>query len=151
MFTARPAAATDLALVRAITDSAYAAYIPLFGGLPIPMQEDYVPRIASNQVWLVSRNDEDLGLAVLIPEDDHLMIFSLAVLPKGQGAGLGQWMLQFAEAQARAAGLDEIRLYTNALMTRNIGIYLKAGFHETGRRANPNRPGWVFVDMAKAV
>lgn len=151
MITARPAAPTDFARVRAITDAAYARYIPLFGGLPLPMQEDYAPRIANNEVWLVSRNDEDQALAVLIPEEDHLLIFSLAVTPEGQGAGLGQWMLKFAEAQARAANLDEVRLYTNALMTRNIAIYLKAGFHETARRENPRRPGWIFVDMAKPV
>ena len=151
MLSARPAAAADLALVRAITESAYAAYVPVLGGHPLPVLEDYAPRIAANEVWLVSRNEVDVGLAVLILEADHLMIFSLAVLPEAQGAGVGQWMLRFADAQARAAGLEEVRLYTNALMERNIGVYLKAGFVETGRRPNDRRPGWFFVDMAKVL
>ena len=33
-------------------------------------------------------------------------------------------------------------------MERNIAIYTACGFSETGRRANPHRPGWTVVDMA---
>lgn len=46
--------------------------------------------------------------------------------------------------------LPEVRLYTNAKMERNIALYKAYGFHETGRRPNPYRPGWTIVDMAKA-
>ena len=85
---------------------------------------------------------------VLEREAAALTVFSLAVLPEARG-GVGRWMLAFAEAEARAAGLGEVRLYTNARMARNIGIYEKAGFVEVGRRPHEQRPGWTLVDMAK--
>ncbi|TIT50241.1 MAG: GNAT family N-acetyltransferase, partial [Mesorhizobium sp.] len=53
--------------------------------------------------------------------------------------------------QTQLWGLPEVRLYTNAKMERNIALYKEYGFHETGRRPNPYRPGWTIVDMAKTV
>jgi ribosomal protein S18 acetylase RimI-like enzyme len=71
------------------------------------------------------------------------------VAPAQQGSGHAKRLLAFAEQQARAAGMGEIRLYTNARMTRNIALYAACGYRETGRRSNPARPGWTVVDMAK--
>jgi ribosomal protein S18 acetylase RimI-like enzyme len=79
------------------------------------------------------------------------MIFSVAVSPAFQGKGFGIKLLNHADQQTRLWGLPEIRLYTNAKMERNIALYLAYGYRETGRRPNPYRPGWVLVDMAKAV
>jgi ribosomal protein S18 acetylase RimI-like enzyme len=79
------------------------------------------------------------------------MIFSVAVSPDFQGKGFGIALLKHADEQTRLWALPEVRLYTNARMERNIALYLAYGFHETGRRPNPYRPGWVLVDMAKPV
>lgn len=146
---ARLAGPGDLGLVRDTTYAAYEAYLPVLGAMPLPVEADHGAAIAAGQVWLVSDRGVDVGLMVLEQAADHVMIESLAVLPGQQGGGLGRWMLGFAEAQARAAGLSELRLYTNALMARNIAIYEKAGFIETGRRVVPHRPGFMRVYMAK--
>lgn len=55
------------------------------------------------------------------------------------------------ESKAREWAQPEIRLYTNALMERNIALYRGFGFQETGRRPNPYRPGWMLVDMTKDI
>lgn len=141
----------DLELVVTMTKEAYSPWVASLGGLPLPMTEDYTPRIARQDVWLVERCGEVVAVLVLEPADDHLAIFSLAVAPFHQGQGIGRWMLNAAEQMARTAGLPELRLYTNARMGRNIVTYRHAGFQETGRRPNPHRPGWTFVDMAKAI
>lgn len=39
--------------------------------------------------------------------------------------------------------------YTNALMSKNIVLYLKIGYLEMGRRPHPTRAGSTIVDMAK--
>lgn len=148
---ARRATPAELALVQQITKAAYSEYTAILDDVPLPIDEDYAPGIAGGEVWLVSKSGRDMGLVVLRPAPDHLLIFSLAVLPDAQGAGVGRWMLRFAEEQARSAGLPEMRLYTNALMARNIRVYGEAGFREVGRRPNLRRPGWVFVDMMKSV
>ena len=138
----RQAEASDLALVEAISREAYAPYEPVLGSLPVPATEDYASRIAAGQVWL---SGED-GVLVLERHPDHAMIYSVAVRPAAHGKGLGRTLLD--EAERLAAGLPELRLYTNALMTKNLAIYAKRGFIETGRRPHPDRASFTIVDMA---
>ncbi|MBZ9886458.1 GNAT family N-acetyltransferase [Mesorhizobium sp. M7A.F.Ca.US.001.01.1.1] len=149
--TIRRALAGDLQTVVSLTEAAYAPYIALFGAPPIPVTEDYAPRIARGEVWLLESGGELAGLIALERHDDHAMIFSVAVSPDFQGKGFGIALLKHADEQTHLWGLPEVRLYTNARMERNIALYLAYGFHETGRRPNPYRPGWVLVDMIKTV
>ncbi|MBA1140460.1 GNAT family N-acetyltransferase [Mesorhizobium neociceri] len=141
----------DLPAVVALTAAAYAPYTAVLGAPPIPVTEDYAPRIERDEVWLLESGPEPAGLIVIERHPDHAMIFSVAVSPAFQGKKLGSALLDFAEEQARSWGVPEVRLYTNSLMERNIAIYTAYGFHETGRRPNPYRPGWTVVDMAKPV
>jgi ribosomal protein S18 acetylase RimI-like enzyme len=144
----RRAGAGDLAAVDGITRRAYAIYIPVLGA-PVPMMEDYAPRIERGEVWLAWSGGEPAALIVLESLPDHHMIFSVAVDPAHAGLGLGRRLIAFAEERARTSGLKELRLYTNALMTRNIALYASLGFEETGRRPSPKRPGFTIVDMTK--
>ena len=145
----RLAAPADRAAVEALTEEAYRPYTDLFDAPPIPVTEDYRPHIAAGGVWLLESEGELAGAIVLESEADHLMIFSVAVSPRFQGRGFGLRLLRWAEERARVAGLRQVRLYTNARMEKNIALYSAFGFVETGRRANPQRPGWTIVDMAK--
>lgn len=145
----RLAATDDLDAIVRLTEQAYRPYTELYDAPPIPVTEDYVPRIAGGEVWLLESAGKVAGLIVLEDEADHLMIFSIAVAPECQGRGLGRELLRFADAQAIKAGYDEVRLYTNARMERNIALYEAFGYRETGRWPNPVRPGWTLVDMAK--
>jgi len=147
----RQAIDADLSFVRTTTHDAYAPWESILGGSPLPMHEDYAPRIAQREVWIAEHRGEAAGVMVLESAADHLAIYSLAVSPMHQGQGVGQRMIQAAEQMAVVAGLTELRLFTNDRMARNLAIYRRAGFQETGRRPNPYREGWVFVDMAKAV
>ncbi len=144
----RPATGDDLAVVREITAAAYAPYAALLGGPPLPVTEDYEPRIARDEIWLRDDGGVISALAVFERHADHLLIFSLAVAPSFQRQGLGIELLRFVDAQAVDWGVPEVRLYTNARMERNIALYRAYGFQETGRRPNPYRPGWTLVDMA---
>ena len=139
----RLATQDDLALVNAISLEAYAGYEALLGGLPMPAREDYVPRIAAGQVWLL---DED-GVLVLERHDGYAMIYSVALRPAAHGRGLGRVLLD--EAERLAAGYPELRLYTHSLMTKNQAIYAKRGYVETGRRPHPRNPAFTIIDMTK--
>ena len=147
----RAASLDDLQAVGVLTAEAYAPYTRLLGRPPIPVSENYAPRIGRGEVWLREVQGELAGLAVVERHPDHMMLFSMAVAPRFQGAGHGVAILRWAEETAREWGLPEVRLYTNARMERNIALYRAFGFQETGRRENPHRPGWVIVDMAKQV
>ncbi len=150
-FDIRQAISDDLNFVHATTHDAYAPWESALGGPPLPMHEDHAPRIARHEVWIAEHGGEAAGVMVLETAADHLAIYSLAISPAYQRQGVGQRMLQAAERMAEAAGVPELRLFTNDRMTRNLAIYRQAGFQEVGRRPNPYREGWVLVDMAKAV
>lgn len=149
--TMRPASPDDLERVATLTAAAYRPYTELFGAPPIPVTEDYTPRIVRGEVWLREVGGETAGLVVVKRHSDHLLLFSIAVSPAFQGGGHGLAMLHWLEAKAREWAQPQIRLYTNALMERNIALYSAFGFQETGRRPNPSRPGWTLVDMAKQI
>ncbi|TPM96446.1 GNAT family N-acetyltransferase [Mesorhizobium sp. B2-1-3A] len=147
----RLAHSEDLAAIVALTEAAYAPYSAVLDAPPIPVTEDYAPRIANGEVWLLESGGELAGVLTLERHQDHAMIFSVAVSPAFQGKGFGIALLKHADERTGSWGLPEIRLYTNAKMERNIALYLAYGYRETGRRPNPYRPGWVLVDMAKPV
>ena len=143
----RQATEADEPLVRTLSLAAYAEYEPVLGALPQPAEEDYAPRIAAGEVWLLGGD----GVLVIERHPDHAMIYSVVVHPGRHGTGLGRVLLDAAERMAASWGVRELRLYTNALMTRNQAIYARRGFVETGRRPHPRRPGFTIVDMAKPV
>ncbi|MDG4881400.1 GNAT family N-acetyltransferase [Mesorhizobium sp. WSM4884] len=147
----RLARSEDLSAIVVLTTEAYSPYTALLGAPPIPVTEDYAPRIERGEVWLLEDGSELAGLIVLERHPDHAMIFSVAVAPAFQGKKLGIRLLDFADEQARTWHVPEVRLYTNSRMERNIALYSAYGYCETSRRPNPYRPGWTVVDMAKPI
>ena len=148
----RRADQSDLAVVQGISADAYiAAYVPMLGYIPLPAEEDYVPRIERGEVWLLACGDSDIGVAVLEERRDHLLVYSIAVRPTEQGSGHGRALLDFADQRAAALGLTVIRLYTNMRMEKNIALYRRHGYVETGTRPHPSRVGEVLVDMERVV
>jgi ribosomal protein S18 acetylase RimI-like enzyme len=136
--------------VRAISAAAFIpAYAPIIGTAPRPALEDYAPRIARGEVWLLDTEAGSIATLVLEPHDGHLLVYSIAVRPEHQGQGHARRLLAFAEEQARSTGRAELRLYTNDRMERNLALYKSCGFAETGRRAHPTRAGITLVDLAK--
>ena len=115
------------------------------------MVEDHGPRIARGEVWLLEVGKQAVGLIVLEQNSDHLFIFSVAVRPDSQGKGHGRALLRFAEEQAQATGIREVRLFTNRRMERNIALYERLGYSTTGVRPHPTHPGHFIVEMAKVL
>lgn len=134
--------------VVALVRTAYAPYIERIGKEPAPMGADYGAAIAAGQVVVARRvsgrtppatgspatQGEVLGLIVTEAFTDHLLIENIAVSPAAQGFGVGGMLLEHAYAEARALGLAEVRLYTNAKMTENLSYYPRRGFTEIDRR-----------------
>jgi ribosomal protein S18 acetylase RimI-like enzyme len=147
--TIRRAEPRDLSAIVELTGRAYGPYEAELGGLPIPVTEDYAPRVARGEVWLLEEADRPAGLIVLEDQGPKLHIFSVAVDPQRQHAGIGRRLLTFAEETARRREVAVLDLCTNAKMHRNTEIYRRWGFEETRRRPNPKRAGWILVDMEK--
>jgi GNAT superfamily N-acetyltransferase len=129
----RQAEPADRAVIERVVCEAYLRYIPRIGKAPAPMNDDYQKRIAEGVVTVLTVQDEVVGLVVLLPKTDYLLLDNLAVTPKRQGSGLGRRLVAFAEAEALRLGYAEIRLYTNIAMHENLAIYTKLGYQEFGR------------------
>jgi ribosomal protein S18 acetylase RimI-like enzyme len=107
------------------------------------MVADYPAAVAEHEVWVALTGDAIVGLLVLVPSADHLLLENIAVDPGYQGRGIGARLLAVADEQAAAAGLGEIRLYTHVLMTENQAYYPRYGYVET-HRANVDGYDRVF-------
>ncbi|MFF0301276.1 GNAT family N-acetyltransferase [Streptomyces sp. NPDC004562] len=130
----RPATAADVPAVKAVTDAAFTPYIERIGVVPVPMEADHAANVAAGKVYVTGR--PVTGLVVVEAHTDHLYLDTLAVHPDAQGQGVGGRLLQFVEAHARALGLPEVRLYTNAMMWENQRIYPKYGYEVAERRVS---------------
>ncbi|MFJ6087285.1 GNAT family N-acetyltransferase [Streptomyces sp. NPDC092369] len=130
----RRAVAADVAVVRAVTDAAYRPYIERIGRAPQPMEADHTANVAAGKVFVTG--EPVVGLVVLEEYDDHLFLDSIAVHPDAHGTGIGRRLLRFVDARARALGLAEVRLYTNAMMWENQKIYPRYGYEVVERRTD---------------
>ncbi|MFF9239669.1 GNAT family N-acetyltransferase [Streptomyces sp. NPDC014801] len=130
----RPAVAADVPAVKAVTDAAYHPYIERIGVVPQPMEADHAAEVAAGKVFVTG--DPVLGLVVVEAFADHLFLDSIAVHPDAHGTGVGRLLLHFVDAHARALGLPEIRLYTNAMMWENQRIYPRYGYEVVERRVD---------------
>ena len=141
----RRAVAADAAAVRALTRTAYAKWVPLIGREPLPMAADYDRAIAEHVVDLWEEDGQLLALIETIPAADHLLIENIAVRPDQQGKGIGDQLLLHADGLAASLGVDEIRLYTNAVFASNLAFYSRRGYEEYRRGSVV--PGSVTVYM----
>ena len=143
----RRARLEDAPLLNDLARHAYADYVPLIGRRPQPMAVDWATLIDDHEIWIMApaRNGAIASLALKL-KPDHVLIWSVAVMPEHQHRGLGRQLLSFAEERAVALGRPEIRLFTNARMTRNLEIYRRLGYDEVEREAREDR---VLVHMRK--
>jgi GNAT superfamily N-acetyltransferase len=144
----RQASAEDVAAITACVQRAYAKYADRMTQPPKPVLADYAAVVRSRPTWLLEHAGQCVGVLVLVPEADRLLLENVAVDPAHQGRGLGRLLLDFTEAEALRLGLPGVRLYTNALMTENVAIYTARGYVETERREMDGR---TVVFMQKSV
>jgi len=131
-----------------VAEAAYQPYIARMGRRPAPMTADYALIAGSGSAWVAEQRGRLVGLLVLEPAADHLLLENVAVDPDVQGNGVGSRLLRLAEEQAEAQGLKEVRLYTNAAMTENLTYYPRHGYRETHRAT---QDGYRRVFFTKAV
>ncbi|WP_282701545.1 GNAT family N-acetyltransferase [Streptomyces sp. CC219B] len=130
----RRAGAEDVPAVKAVTDAAYRHYIERIGQVPQPMERDHAAYVAAGRVFVTG--EPVVGLVVVEAYDDHLYVDNIAVHPDAQGTGVGRRLLEFVDAHARALGLPEVRLCTNAKMWENQKIYPRFGYEVVERRVD---------------
>ena len=125
-------------------DRAFGHYVERIGMRPVPMDADYDAAVAGGHTWVADDGGRIVGLLILVPSDDHVLVENVAVEPGRQGEGIGRALLAFAEQRAAELGVSEMRLYTHVLMTENQALYARLGYREVERRTVEGRTG-VFM------
>jgi N-acetylglutamate synthase-like GNAT family acetyltransferase len=144
----RKATIADAAAVSRLADTSYARWVEVIGSTPQPMQADYEDFIRSHEVWLTGPSNAPEGSLALKVEDEHLLLWSIAVSPTAQGKGLGGALLDFTCQRCRQLGLTEVRLFTNVRMESNRAWYERKGFQEFDRKTIGDKH---VIFMSKAV
>jgi len=98
------------------------------------MVADFASSINEGTVSVAIFRQTLSGYIVFFPQDQHLQIDNVAVLPSFAGRGIGRQLLEHAETRARTLSLAAIELYTNAAMSENISMYAHLGYSETARK-----------------
>ena len=129
----RPAELDDTEAMSDIAKRSYGVYAEAIGRRPHPMDDDYAEKVRRGHAF-VADDGGVVGLLVLVPRPDHLLVENVAVDPDRQGEGVGRSLLAHAELAARERGLSVLKLYTNAAMTGNLALYRRLGYREDARR-----------------
>ena len=129
----RLATLAELSEVEEVVVASYEVYLPRMDKAPAPMERDYAEAIENRLVWVIGKPVE--GLISLVTQSEAvLLIENVAVHPSLQGSGLGRRLMDFAEIEAAARGINRLALYTNEAMTETLSIYEHLGFSEVARR-----------------
>ena len=115
--------------IEAFQEEAYARNRPILGVEPLPLKWDYATIFSETEVWEARQKGRLVGVLILRPMDDHLVLESVATLPEVQGAGYGNALLNATEFRARDWGFSTIRLLTGEALTQNVDWYRRKGFH----------------------
>jgi ribosomal protein S18 acetylase RimI-like enzyme len=144
----RLALAEDVESVRGLVRLAFLPYVTRIGREPAPMGADYSGPVAEGRCWVVEDDGRIAGMVQVATASGYLEVETIAVAPDVRARGVGTRLLRFAEEQARALGLPEVRLYTNEAMTENLEYYPRRGFREIGRETGQ---GYRRVFFAKPI
>ena len=149
----RRAEPADASAVRELTRAAYAKWVPVTGGEPLPMTADYDQAVRRHLIDLYEEGGELHALIEMVVESGHLLIENIAVRPDQQGKGIGDRLLRHAEVVAASMNIREVQLITNVVMVSNIAFYSKRGYQEYDRRAiTPlGQPSRTAVFMRKTL
>ena len=148
LVTLRMALLSELPAIEAIIRDAYTPYISRIGRKPGPMLDDYSALIRDGRIHVADVDGRALGLVVIIPQADAMLLDNVAVSPDSQGVGVGRRILEFVEQTAIDAGFGFVKLYTNEAMSENIALYTRRGYEETHRT---EESGLRRVYMRKAL
>jgi GNAT superfamily N-acetyltransferase len=126
----RRATPGDLDAVTALQRAAYAKNRVILGVEPLPLLAEYSQILLTLEVWLLEGAQGLDGALILEPRADDLLLWSVAIAPHAQGAGLGNRLLAAAEARARELGHRKMRLYTGDKLANNIAWYMRHGYDQ---------------------
>ncbi|MGZ0152615.1 tRNA (guanosine(37)-N1)-methyltransferase TrmD [Kribbella sp. WER1] len=145
-----PATADDAGEIHVLQLAAFLSEARLYDDYSIPPLTDdpaaTAARLERGGVLKAVAGTRIVGSVQLVVDGTVGQVERLIVAPDWQGRGLGARLLRAAE-QLAPAEVTSYALDTGALSDRNLALYRKAGYRETGREAQT--PKVDLVHLAK--
>src|SRR5437773_6276471 len=89
------------------------------------------------ELMAIRHAGEDVGVALLLREGEHVEIKNLALVPERRGEGIGREAIALIAKRSRAAGARWLVVGTADASLRTIRFYMLTGF-----RIHAVRPGF---------
>ncbi len=151
--TVRLAALDEASLVREVMLAAYTEHhgaLPVESGAHAETVNDVLADMRQGGAVLADDNDQAVGSARFMPEEDHLYVGRLAVLPSHRRRGVASAMMRFLEDVALRSGREAIRVGVRESLPSNVGLYQSLGFEVVSVDPHPRGPDRVLT-MAKRI
>ena len=139
-------------LVYRLTRSAFAEYHGLLdppSGAETETLDIVAADIAAGVTAVALRGGAAIGAVRCEPRPDHLYAGRLAVLPSHRGRGVGSALMAFAEAQAAALGVPEVRVEVRSALPGNVAFFCRLGYAVVAVRPHHRSPAATTVVLAK--
>lgn len=126
--TFRKAEQRDLFDIEQCVEQAYRPYVAVLGVEPAPLSTNYEDHICKGNVLIAHASNGDfVGILLSYVDGESLIVDNVAITPAFQRRGALVEICVHAVQLARAAGLTNIRTFTNQKLVRNINMYKKLG------------------------
>jgi N-acetylglutamate synthase-like GNAT family acetyltransferase len=102
----RVASTADVLAIARIVEYAYRDYIQRMGKPPGLMLDDYSARAPAGVVWVIEDTTTIVGILVLLPKPDHLLLDNIAVSPSHPRSGVRTAAPRIRRSRGIAAGLS---------------------------------------------
>jgi len=97
----------DIITAARMVFESYAPYIPILGKIPPTLFEDFGYHISQHNLWMMECDRVAMGMVVLTPSTDHMLLQSMCIMPAYQGLGFGRQILAFSEQHAQLVNLGQ--------------------------------------------
>jgi GNAT superfamily N-acetyltransferase len=117
-----------------------------FGAELAALPGEYQP--PGGRLALALVDGQPAGCAALRRVDEERCEFKrLYVRPQFRGSGLGRRLLEWAIAEAKAAGYRQAVGDTMPVMAQALAMYERAGFERTAQYSDHPTPGAIFLRL----
>jgi ribosomal protein S18 acetylase RimI-like enzyme len=149
-FTIRPATEEDAYAVHTIIQAAFEEYrfLPVPPGALSDTLDLVRKRMGDGQTVLALDAGRPVGTARYEPQEGHMYVGRVAVLPEYRRLGVATALMHHVEEIARQEGFTRVRLGTRQSMPSNLAFYEHLGYEVVQREEHPRGPD-VIVWLEK--
>jgi len=95
--------------------------------------------------------DQVVGCVFYTPEDEHIDLFRLAVLPAHRRRGVGRTLVEYVESRALALGIPRVQLGVRVALPRNRAYYERMGYRFLEARTHEGYVEPTYMILVKTL